>query len=248
MARIYCPGPLAENTRLALPDTAARHIRVLRLKPNDPLTLFNGEGGQYQARITEITRQGIIVEILAWQPIENELPWRITLAQALPEAAKMDFIIEKAIELGVTQICPVASSRAVVRLTEARAAKRAERWKNIIIAASEQSGRNRLAALTDLISFQQLTENPGPAPLLMPSPRAHTPLASWAFAHPPQNITLLIGPEGGLSPEEETLAIRSGAQPLSLGNRILRTETAGIAAIAAINAIWSQTGRNTETG
>ena len=240
MARLYCPCPLAENTRLALPDTAARHIRVLRLKPNDTLTLFNGQGGQYQARITEITRQGVTVEILAWQPIENELPYRITLAQALPEAAKMDFIIEKAVELGVAQIYPVASARSVVRLTEPRAAKRAERWKNIIIAASEQSGRNRLAALTDLVSLQQLAENPGTAPLLMPSPRAHTSLASWAFANPPQNITLLIGPEGGLSPEEETLAIHNGAQPLSLGDRILRTETAGIAAIAAINAIWAR--------
>lgn len=240
MARIYCPGPLAENTRLALPDTAARHIRVLRLQQNDTLTLFNGEGGQYAARITGIDRKNVTVEILSWESIENELPWRITLAQALPEAAKMDFIIEKAVELGVTQICPVASKRAVVRLTEARAAKRAERWQNIIIAASEQSGRNRLAALKDPVPFQQLAENPGQTPLLMPSPRAETRLADWALAHAPQDITLLIGPEGGLSPEEEALAIKNGAISLSLGPRILRTETAGIATIAAINAIWGK--------
>lgn len=244
MTRLYCPGPLAENTRFALPDTAARHIRVLRLQQNDALTLFNGEGGQYAARITGIDRQAINVEILSWEPIENELPYRITLAQALPEAAKMDFIIEKAVELGVAQICPVTAARCVVRLTETRAVKRAERWQNIIIAASEQSGRNRLAALQDPISFKQLAKNPGKTPLLMPSPRAQTRLADWTLANPPQDITLLIGPEGGLSPEEETLAIRCGALPLSLGPRILRTETAGLAAIAAINAIWERSRPN----
>lgn len=244
MARLYCPGPLAANTRLALPDTAARHIRVLRLQQNDAITLFNGEGGQYAARITGIDRQAVTAEILSWEPVENELPYRITLAQALPEAAKMDFIIEKAVELGVAQICPVAAARSVVRLTETRAAKRAERWQNIIIAATEQSGRNRLAALQDPIPFRQLAEKPGKTPLLMPSPRSQTSLADWALANPPQDITLLIGPEGGLSPEEETLVIQNGAQPLSLGPRILRTETAGLAAIAAINAIWERSGKN----
>lgn len=240
MARLYCPGPLAANTRIALPDTAARHIRVLRLQQNDAITLFNGEGGQYAARITGIDRQAVTAEILSCDPVENELPYRITLAQALPEAAKMDFIIEKAVELGVAQICPIASARSVVRLTETRAAKRAERWQNIIIAAAEQSGRNRLATLQDPIPLKQLAENPGKTPLLMPSPRAQTPLAAWALANTPQDITLIIGPEGGLSPEEETLAITHGAIPLSLGSRILRTETAGLAAIAAINAIWER--------
>lgn len=244
MMRLYCPGSFAVNTRLTLPDTVAHHIRVRRLQQNDTLTLFNGEGGQYVARITDISRQHAIVEILSWEPFENELPYCITLAQALPEATKMDFIIEKAVELGVTKICPVVSVRSVVRLTETRAAKRAGRWQNIIIAASEQSGRNRLAALQDPISFRQLAENSGKTPFIMPSPRAKARLADWALEHSPQDITLLIGPEGGFSPEEEALAIRCGALPFSLGPRILRTETAGLAAIATINAIWEKSTPN----
>ncbi len=241
MTRLYCNAPLSVNTQLELPASAARHTMVLRLKPGDDVTLFNGEGGEYAAKIVDIHRHGTIVDILSYQPRENELPYRVTLAQSMPEASKMDLIIEKAVELGVARICPVESERSVVRLTEERAEKRAIRWKSIIIASSEQSGRNRFAELADITSFQNWVKSNEARPTLMLSPHAKESLADWAFQTPPQDVTLVIGPEGGFSREEEGLATRHDVQLLSLGTRILRTETAGIAAVSALTAIWNRT-------
>lgn len=241
MTRLYCNAPLFVNTQLELPASAARHTMVLRLRPGDDVTLFNGEGGEYRARIVDIHRHGTMVDILSYQPRENELPYRITLVQSMPEASKMDLVIEKAIELGVARICPVESERSVVRLTEERAEKRAIRWKSIIIASSEQSGRNRFAELADITTFQKWVANHENQPILMLSPHAKESLADWAFRNPPQDVTLIIGPEGGFSREEEGLAVRHGAHTLSLGTRILRTETAGMAAVSALTAIWNRT-------
>lgn len=241
MTRLYCNAPLSVNTQLELPASAARHTMVLRLRPGDDVTLFNGEGGEYRARIVDIHRHGTTVDVLTYQPRESELPYRITLVQSMPEASKMDLVIEKAVELGVARICPVESERSVVRLTEERAEKRAIRWKSIIIASSEQSGRNRFAELADITPFQKWVENHESQPLLMLSPHAKESLADWAFHHSPGDVTLIIGPEGGFSREEEGLALRHGAQTVSLGTRILRTETAGMAAVSALTAIWNRT-------
>ncbi|MDL2284556.1 16S rRNA (uracil(1498)-N(3))-methyltransferase [Oxalobacter sp. OttesenSCG-928-P03] len=242
MTRLYCNAPLSENTRLELPASAARHTMVLRLRPGDDVTLFNGEGGEFSAKIVANTRHGTTVDILSFQSREKELPYRITLVQSMPEASKMDLVIEKAIELGVARICPVESERSVVRLTEERAEKRAIRWKSIIISSSEQSGRNRFAELADITSFSNWIQNHEPGqPVLMLSPHARESLADWAFENTPQDVTLVIGPEGGFSREEEGLAIRHGARLLRMGPRILRTETAGITAVSALNAIWDRT-------
>ncbi|MDR0933510.1 MAG: 16S rRNA (uracil(1498)-N(3))-methyltransferase [Burkholderiaceae bacterium] len=244
MPRLYCNAPLPVNTRLKLPTSAARHIMVLRLKPGDNVTLFNGEGGECLCKIVDMHRHSASVDILSWQARENELPYRITLTQSMPEASKMDMVIEKAVELGVARICPVESERSVVRLTEERAEKRAIRWKSIIISASEQCGRNRLIELDSLVPFRDWVKQPDDQPALMLSPYAEELLADWACRNPPQNVTLIIGPEGGFSREEEGLAIRHGIRMFSLGPRILRTETAGMAAVSALTAIWSRTERS----
>lgn len=240
MTRLYCNAPLSVNTSLELPASAARHTMVLRLKQGDPVTLFNGEGGQYQARIANIHKHGAVVDILSFEARENELPYNITLVQSMPEGSKMDMVIEKAVELGVARICPVESERSVVRLTEERAEKRAIRWKSIIIASSEQSGRNRFAELAEIRPFSEWIKDYDPQPLVMLSPHARRTLAEWAFETTPQDVTLMIGPEGGFSREEEGLAIRHGAVTLAMGSRVLRTETAGIAAVSALNAIWER--------
>lgn len=242
MPRLYCNAPLSVNTQLDLPPPAARHTVVLRLRPGDDITLFNGEGGEYIAEIVDIHKHGTTVKVLSYQARENELPYRITLAQSMPEASKMDLVIEKAIELGVARICPVESERSVVRLSEERAEKRAIRWKSIIIAASEQSGRNRFAELAEITPFPKWMQNQASQPILMLSPHARQSFADWAFQNPPQDVTLVIGPEGGFSREEEALAVRHGALLLSMGPRILRTETAGMSAISALTAIWNRTG------
>ena len=240
MTRLYCNAPLSVNTQLELPVSAARHAMVLRLKPGDSITLFNGEGGEYNAKIIAINRHSTTVDILAYQPRENELPYRITLVQSMPEASKMDWVIEKAVELGVAKICPVESERSVVRLTEERAEKRAIRWKSIIITSSEQSGRNRFAELADTTSFSNWIKNQKSQPVLMLSPHAKQTLADWAFQTLPQDIAFLVGPEGGFSRKEEELAIKHGAITVSMGARILRTETAGMAAVSALTAIWNR--------
>ncbi|HEU4373933.1 MAG TPA: 16S rRNA (uracil(1498)-N(3))-methyltransferase, partial [Telluria sp.] len=160
------------------------------------------------------------------------------LAQALPEAAKMDWIIEKAVELGVAAIQPLAAQRCVVRLAGERAEKRHAHWQAVIVAASEQCGRNRLARLAALDSFGAWIGQSAMHKRILLSPRAELSLADWARHQPPQAVTLMIGPEGGYSEQEEDAAVARGAVMLSVGPRVLRTETAGIAAVGALNALW----------
>jgi 16S rRNA (uracil1498-N3)-methyltransferase len=240
MPRFYCPSPLAAGTTVTLPEHIAHHIHVLRLAPGDTITLFNGEGGEYTATIAGIEKRRVQAEIKAFSPREAELPYAITLAQALPEASKMDWIVEKAVELGAAGIQPLAARRCVVRLSAERAARKMEHWKGIIVAASEQSGRNRLlhlaepAALDDWIAQQDLHLR------ILLTPRAEQPLSDWARHHPPQALTLVIGPEGGFTEEEENAARSQGVLPLAMGARVMRTETAGMAALAAINAVWGE--------
>jgi 16S rRNA (uracil1498-N3)-methyltransferase len=152
----------------------------------------------------------------------------------------MDWIIEKAVELGVAAIQPLAGQRSVVRLSGERLDKRQAHWQGVIVAASEQCGRNRLAQLAPLADFERFIGQPEAQPRILFSPRATQSLADWARAAGPQAVTLLVGPEGGFSDEEEQAAIGAGALALSLGPRVLRTETAGLAAVAALNALWGQ--------
>jgi 16S rRNA (uracil1498-N3)-methyltransferase len=238
MPRFYCPQPLAAGHTIALPDQVAHHAWVVRLQPGAQMTLFNGEGDEYVAELVEVDKKRAYARILAQVARDCELPYQITLAQALPEAAKMDWIIEKAVELGVAAIVPLAAQRSVVRLSAERAEKRLAHWHGVIVAASEQSGRNRLARLAELENFAAWASGGDDAVRILLSPRASRSLPDWARQQAPQAITLLVGPEGGFTEQEEDAAVAGGALMLSMGPRILRTETAGLAALAAINALW----------
>jgi 16S rRNA (uracil1498-N3)-methyltransferase len=238
MPRFYLPQPLAIGQTLALPDAVAHHIQVLRLALGDLITLFNGEGGEYSATLTQIERRGASVEIKAHHPRDIELPFAITLAQALPEGSKMDWIVEKAIELGVSGFQPLAAQRCVVRLSAERAEKKMGHWRGIIESASEQSGRNRLAQLAPLQDYKQWITQQDMHRRIILTPRAQQSLPEWARHQGPQAVTLVIGPEGGLSEQEEDAALRHGALALSMGPRILRTETAALAAVGALSALW----------
>jgi 16S rRNA (uracil1498-N3)-methyltransferase len=238
MPRFYCPQPLVVGDTIALPDPVAHHAWVVRLQPGAELTLFNGDGGEYLAQLAGVEKKSASARILAFVERDRELPYEITLAQALPEAAKMDWIIEKAVEMGVAAIQPLAAQRCVVRLVGERAEKRQAHWQAVIVAASEQSGRNRLTRLAALDNVGAWIGQHDLHKRILLTPRASLPLPDWARHQPPQAVTLLVGPEGGYTEQEEDLAIARGAIALSVGPRVLRTETAGIAAVAALGALW----------
>lgn len=240
MPRFYCQQPLSMGAAVTLPETVAHHVRVLRLAEGEHITLFNGDGGEYTAALVAIEKKHVEAEVKAFSPREAEVPYGITLAQALPESSKMDWIIEKAIELGASSIQPLSAHRCVVRLSAERALKRHEHWQGVIVAASEQCGRNRLARLAPVADFGAWIGQHDMHRRILLSPRAGQSLSDWARHHPPQPVTLLIGPEGGLAEAEEKAALAHGVLALSIGPRILRTETAGLAAIAALNAMWGE--------
>jgi 16S rRNA (uracil1498-N3)-methyltransferase len=238
MPRFFCPLPLAIGSVVTLPDAIAHHIRVLRLATGETVTLFNGQGGEYNATLITIERKYVVAEVKTFGGREAELPYGLELVQALPEGTKMDWIIEKAVELGATAIQPIAAQRCVVRLSAERAAKKREHWQGIIESAAEQSGRNRLPHLAEPADFNDWVRQQNLHRRIMLSPRAEQSLSDWARHHPPQAVALLIGPEGGFSEQEENMAVTHGVLALSVGPRVLRTETAGLAAMAALNAIW----------
>ncbi|MBJ7309695.1 16S rRNA (uracil(1498)-N(3))-methyltransferase [Rugamonas sp. CCM 8940] len=238
MPRFYCPEPLAVGAIVNLPEAVAHHIQVLRLAPGQIVTLFNGDGGEYSATLDNIAKRSVSAEVKVHHAREVELPFAVTLAQALPEASKMDWIVEKAVELGASGIVPLAAQRCVVRLSAERAEKRLAHWQGIIVSASEQSGRNRLAQLGELQDYKQWITQQDMHKRIILSPRGTQPLADWARHQGPQAVTLVIGPEGGLSEDEENAALAHGALALTMGPRILRTETAGLSALAALGAIW----------
>lgn len=245
MPRFYCDQPLAVGAQIALPDAVAHHAHVLRLQPGAELILFNGEGGEYLAHLATVEKRRATADIKAFVARDVELPYAITLAQALPEASKMDWIIEKAVEMGVAAIQPLAAQRCVVRLSGERAEKRQLHWQGVIVAASEQSGRNRLARLAPVDGYTGWIGQQDLHKRVLLSPRGTQSLAQWARHQPQQAITLMIGPEGGFTEQEEQAAVAQGAIALTMGPRVLRTETAGIAAVAALAALWdNQAGSN----
>ncbi len=240
MPRFYCPVPLAPGQQLRLPDHIAHHVQVLRQQPGDLITLFNGEGGEYTASIVLVEKKSVTAELKTFSPREAELPYAITLAQALPEGSKLDWIIEKSVELGVTAIQPLSAQRCVVRLSGERAEKKQSHWHGVIAAAAEQSGRNRLAHLAPLSSLADWVAQQDLHKRLLLSPRGELSLSDWARHQPAQALALMVGPEGGFTETEENLACSHGAIMVTMGPRVLRTETAGLAALAALNALWGQ--------
>jgi 16S rRNA (uracil1498-N3)-methyltransferase len=238
--RFYCPLPLAVGERVDLPARVAQHaVRVLRLRCGDALTLFNGAGGEYRARIIDGVRARVSVEVYEWLATERESPLSVSLVQALQAGEKMDLTVQKAVELGVGRIVPVLSRRSVLRLEGERAQRRLEHWRGIVAAACEQCGRNRLPEVAAPESLEKwLMRKPVNASVrLTLAPTAGCSLTTL----PPAAggaIELLVGPEGGLAPEEVRLAALTGFVSVRLGPRVLRTETAGLAALAAIQFLW----------
>lgn len=236
--RFHCPLPLAEGAEIALPDAAAHHaVRVLRLAAGDAITLFGGDDGEFAARILRIEPRGVHVRIGSAHAADRESPLAVTLVQGLAAADRMDYAIQKAVELGVHAIQPVATERSVARLDAARAAKRAVHWRQIAIAACEQCGRNHVPRLHPLLGFGAWLAASSEASLrLLLAPDGELTFAK--LAPPAGPVEILVGPEGGMTPEETTAALRHGFRALRLGPRILRTDTAGPAAVAALNAQW----------
>ena len=236
--RLFCPEPLAAGQVVALPSQAAHHAgRVLRLAIGDDVVLFDGSGGEHAGRITALGREMRVV-LVRHDEVEREAPLRITLAQALVANEKMDWVVQKAVELGVAAIAPLATERCVVRLTGERAAKRVEHLRQVAIAACEQCGRNRVPPLAELARLPDFlaAQASSAAVRLTFEPGAGQRLSTVDLAG--RDALLLIGPEGGLSDHEAAAAQAAGFLPVALGPRILRTETAGLAAIAAILARW----------
>ena len=240
-ARFHYQGKLGNGSEVRLQPDAAHHaVRVLRLAVGEPVVLFDGLGGEFAARITRIDRGEVSVKTGAHLDVERESPLHIRLVQGLSSGERMDLTLQKAVELGVAAIQPVATERSVVKLKDERAQRRAEHWQNLVIAACEQCGRNRvpevlpLMGLPDWLAQLAMPEADDEARLLL-SPTATVALKALA---PKARLTLLIGPEGGLSPVENQLAQSRGFNPVRLGPRILRTETAALAALSAIQALW----------
>jgi len=240
MPRFYLDQPLELGMRCELPDEVSHHIAVLRLKPGDTVTLFNGHGGEFTASLAQIEKRRSVAHIKTFNARESEPGHALTLAQALPEGSKMDWVIEKAVELGVTAIQPLMAARSVVRLNDERAVKKLAHWRSIVVAAAAQCGRNRLPSVAMPQAFSSWIDLHDLHPRILLSPRGQQSLTDWARHRPPQAVTLIIGPEGGLSEAEEQTAISHGAICLSMGSRVLRTETAGITAVAALHALWGE--------
>ncbi|HEY2419383.1 MAG TPA: 16S rRNA (uracil(1498)-N(3))-methyltransferase [Steroidobacteraceae bacterium] len=266
--RCFVAGTLASGTERILPAGPSAHLaRVLRLRAGAALTLFNGEGGEFEAQIVALDRDGVRVRVGAHLRLEREAPMAVTLMQCLARGERMDWIVQKATELGVAVIVPVASEHSVVRLDEAGAQRRHQHWQAVAISACEQCGRNRLPEIRTALSFApacaddqrrhpqgERAQREYPRLVLAPgAPDSLAALLGARGANAPAGLavaglSLLIGPEGGLSATELTIAQDHGFMSCRLGPRILRAETAPLAALATIQALLGDFGeRNTDT-
>jgi 16S rRNA (uracil1498-N3)-methyltransferase len=241
ISRFHCPFPLHPGATVQLPDDAAHHaLKVLRVGAGETAILFDGLGGQWLATLHPAGKT-LRATLDSFQPDDYEPPVAVTLAQCLPTGDKMDYVVQKAVELGVTRIVPVAAKRSVVRLSGDRMERRVVHWQHIAIAACEQSGRNRVPTVTPVVDLPQYlaqaqVENDIRWICLPEDASGAIRLRDQA---PPQRtITLFVGPEGGFEDSEIRAARAAGFVPLRLGSRVLRTETAGPAALAAIMALW----------
>lgn len=235
--RFYCPQGLAPGAVFTLPEEIFRHaIRVLRLPEGAELALFDGQGGEYPAVLRHVDKHHASVQVGQWVAREVESTLKVTLVQAVQAADKMDYTLQKAVELGVTRIQPVQSRRSVVRLSGEREQKRVAHWQGVVVSACEQCGRNQVPIVAPVQPLLDWLGQPaGEATRLMLLPGAERTLADLP---PVESVELLIGAEGGLDPDEVANAQRMGFIPVSLGPRVLRTETAGLAALAALQTLW----------
>lgn len=232
VSRIYQPVPLAVGM-LQLEENASHHLaRVLRAAVKDEVIIFNGEGGEYHGVIQQINKKNVVVELSKFVDRNSESPVAISLAQGIARGEKMDFVIQKAVELGVSEIFPIISERCNVRLDQEREQKRMQHWQAVVISACEQSGRNRLPVVHAPLMLNDWLEQSHAEMKLVLSPHVTKKLKDVSVK--PASIAVLIGPEGGLSEREIETTIKYNFTALNLGPRILRTETAAVAALSVL--------------
>lgn len=237
MPRFYVDFALSPDSVVELPDNVVRHLNVLRVKNTEEIVLFNGNGKSYPALPEVLEKRRASVRILREETTDNESPLNITLVQAVSAAERMDFTLQKSVELGVAEIRPVISERCVVRLSGERAEKRVVRWQEIVVSACEQSGRNIVPKVLPLTTYAQaLQQLPQETTKLLMSLNRAQKLSDVQ----PQSgkVVFMVGPEGGWTEKEEQQAFDAGFQSVTLGKRVLRTETASLAAIAAMQTLW----------
>ena len=244
MPRFYCSVPLSAGTSLALPPGAARHVQVLRMQPGDALTLFDGAGGEYAATVERMGRSDVAVTVGAHQPVEREASRAVHLAVGMPANERMDWLVEKATELGVSSIQPLATAHGVLRLSGERAEKKRAHWEAIAVAACEQCGRNRVPVIHPVQAFSawigaQRQPDADAAERLVLSLADGTRGIASVPAGGGRGVLVLSGPEGGLSGAEEHEAIARGFAPITLGSRVLRAETAALAALVSLTGLSS---------
>ncbi len=239
MPRIHCATPLASGQALGLPSGAARHVQVLRLQPGDGITLFDGRGGEFEATVERMGRSEVDVRVGAHHAVEREAPLAVHLAVGMPANDRMDWLVEKATELGVTSIQPLQTAHGVLRLAGERAQKKQDHWQAVAVAACEQCGRNRVPTVHPVRDLGTWLDSLGPD-----APAARHVLGFGDEAQPlgrgtPAGGTavFLSGPEGGLNPQEQARARASGFVLTTLGSRILRAETAPLAALMLLLAV-----------
>ncbi|OFM31001.1 16S rRNA (uracil(1498)-N(3))-methyltransferase [Neisseria sp. HMSC068C04] len=237
MPRFYVDFALSPDSVIELPDNVVHHLNVLRVKNTEEIVLFNGNGKVYPALPEVLEKRRASVRILREEATDNESPLNITLVQAVSSAERMDFTLQKSVELGVAEIRPVISERCVVRLSGERAEKRVARWQEIVVSACEQSGRNIVPKVLPLTTYAQaLQQLPQETTKLLMSLNRAQKLSDVQ----PQSgkVVFMVGPEGGWTEKEEQQAFDVGFQSVTLGKRVLRTETASLAAIAAMQTLW----------
>jgi len=232
--RFYCETTLSPGATVSLPERAARHVAALRLRPGDAVVLFNGDGHESAATLTGIGKRGAAAFVRERRAVDRESPLEVHLAQGVCAGDRMDLVLQKATELGVASIQPLATARSVVRLSSERQERRETHWQNVAVAACEQCGRNRIPEVKPRVEFGEfLGRLSGEGTRMLLAPDGDATIRALAPRAP---VTVLIGPEGGLAPEERELAARAGFSAVRFGPRILRTETAPLAALAALQA------------
>lgn len=234
--RLHQPEGLAPGAVVTLSDSAWRHVQALRLQRGDALTLFGGDGDEYLAELVDLTKRGAAAKVRERRGVDRESPLEVTLVQGVCTADRMDLLIQKATELGVRRIQPVVTSRTVIRLSSERQERREQHWQAVAIAACEQCGRNRIPAVAPAMKLDEFVAAlPSAEAKLLLSPGGEQRLAELPRAG---SVLVAIGPEGGLAPDERDLLVSRGFVGVRFGPRILRTETAPLAVIAALQALW----------
>lgn len=238
--RIFTPAFLEPGAAVELDDRAARYVgRVLRMRAGDTVVLFNGDGCDYPATIVQAAKQTVSAQVNDAVSATNESPLRIQLAQGIARGERMDFALQKAVELGVSTIQPLFCQRTEVKLSGPRLGKRLDHWRGIIVSACEQSGRAVVPHLQEPVGLDAWLHEPSPGARLVLRPEADATLPGLGRR---DRVCLLIGPEGGLADREIAAAVDAGFTPVRLGPRVLRTETAGPAALAVLQTLWGDLG------